>query len=347
VTGAARRRALGLAAAALLAGCDAGRPPASAPRSAPEAAAQAPRAAAPAAPEPALPEPGAARAERSGDGYTVLANEARPFDILTELGAVAGFRAERGADPVPEEPRSLALRGVPLERALAEILAPGPYHVHYEPGGGGASGTEPPGGEPPIVLARVTLGALPEAQRAGPSAKDARAARHARPDRALRGLAQGRKPSAPAADPDAARREEEAERQREVAAEQESARAETVERQWSDPRPGARLEAIELMEPEGEDRGRLESLLREDPSPELRAAAAEQLAQGDAFEVKAGLLAGLSDPDPRVLAAVVRGLEDVYDEAPDPQIREAVTALREHRDAGVREAVAEFEEWIE
>jgi hypothetical protein len=37
----------------------------------------------------------------------------------------------------------------------------------------------------------------------------------------------------------------------------------------------------------------------------------------------------------------------VYDEAPDPRIREALAPLREHRDADVRAAVEEFEAWTE
>ena len=118
-------------------------------------------------------------------------------------------------------------------------------------------------------------------------------------------------------------------------------------RQWNDPRASVRLEAIERMDPEGEDRARLETLLREDESPEVRIAAAEALAEGDAFQVMEPLLGALGDPDPSVVAAAVRGLEDVYADAPNPRIRERVAELREHRDPGVREAVANFEEWIE
>jgi HEAT repeat protein len=101
------------------------------------------------------------------------------------------------------------------------------------------------------------------------------------------------------------------------------------------------------MDPEGADRALLERMLRDDASAEVRQAAAESLAEGNAFEVTPPLLGALADPDPGVVAAAVRGLEDVYDEAPDPRIRQKIAGLREHRDADVREAVEEFESWVE
>ena len=54
----------------------------------------------------------------------------------------------------------------------------------------------------------------------------------------------------------------------------------------------------------------------------MRVAAAERLADGDPFEVVDSLLAALADPEPEVVAAAVRSLEDVYAEAPNPRIRE-------------------------
>jgi hypothetical protein len=70
------------------------------------------------------------------------------------------------------------------------------------------------------------------------------------------------------------------------------------------------------------------------------------LAEGDAFGVTEPLLAALEDRDPAVVLAAVRSLEDVYDAVPNPRIRERIAALREHQDANVRSAVADFEEWI-
>ena len=118
-------------------------------------------------------------------------------------------------------------------------------------------------------------------------------------------------------------------------------------RDAEDPDADVRLGAVESMEPDAGDRTRLERMLRDDPSPEVRAAAAEQLAEGDPFDATASLLGALADADPAVVEAAVRALEDVYDEAPDPRIRESIGVLREHRDADVREAVEEFEGWIE
>ena len=285
----------------------------------------------------ALPA-GTSEVTRTPSGYTVIARDARPFDVLAALGDTAGFRAERGAGAPEGAPLSLALESVPLEHALAAILAGLPHHVHHEFADGDLSPERPFEGRA-VVLTRVTVGALLDPGRA--------------PETAAAPEGPGRLGPPPPAEP--GRRGKRAERQedperarlREEAEARERERAAKIERQWNDPRASVRLEAVELMEPESEDRERLEALLRDDPSAELRIAAAEALAEGDAFAVMEGLLAGLEDPDPAVVAAVVRGLEDVYAEAPNPRIRERVAELRQHRDPSVREAVDEFEEWIE
>jgi hypothetical protein len=277
---------------------------------------------------------------RSGAGFTVLAHHAPPFEALAALGEAAGFRAERGAGAPEGAPLLLALESASLEDALAAILAGIPYHVHYEFADGDLSPTRPFEGRG-VVLARVgggesAAGAPPATAVPAPAPFDP--GRRGPPPRA-EGRRLGKRPGRDD-DPDRAR-------QREEAAARERERATKIARQWDDPREDMRLEAVELMEPEGEDRARLETLLQDDPSPEVRIAAAETLADGDAFEVMEGLLAALRDPDPGVVAAVVRGLEDVYGDAPSPHIRERVLELRDHRDPGVREAVAAFEEWIE
>jgi hypothetical protein len=312
------------------------------PPAAPPAPSAAPSAAAPSRSDPAaalaLAE-GAVQVTRSGEGWTVLAHRAAPFEVLTDLGEAAGFRAERSAGAPEGAPLTLALEGASLESALAAILAGLSHHVHYEFADGDLSPARPFEGRE-VMLARVRVGdlaAAPGVPRAARPASDP--GRRGPPPIAER--RRGEKGTVREDDPERAR-------MREEAAARDSDRAEKVARQWNDPRESARLEAVELMTPEAEDdRGRLESLLAGDPSPEVRAAAAETLAQGDAFEVMESLLAALGDPDPSVLAAVVQGLEDVYDDAPNPRIRERVAELREHRDPSVREAVAAFEEWIE
>jgi len=341
-----RRIALAVAFLCLFGGCEAEAPQPAAPPvppMAPVAPAPAARRAAPAAPPEAalaLPE-GTVRVTRSGAGFTVLAHRAPPFEALTALGEAAGFRTEVGAGAPEAAPLLLALESASLEDALAAILAGIPYHVHYEFADGDLSPKRPFEGRE-VVLTRVGVGEMAAAGAAPATAVPPR--RPADPGR--RGpppRAEGRRFGSKRAGPD----DPERARQREEAAARERERAEKVARQWDDPREDVRLEAVELMEPEGEDLARLEALLQADPSPEVRVAAAETLADGEAFEVMDGLLGALGDPDPGVVAAVVRGLEDVYGDAPSPRIRERVLELRDHRDPGVREAVTEFEEWIE
>lgn len=285
---------------------------------------------------PPLPE-GKVQITRTPSGYSVRANDALPFEALAALGEAAGFRTEHAAGAPEGAPLRLALESVPLEDALAAILAGIPHQVHYEFADGDLSPERPFEGRP-VVLARVSVGALPASRGEAKAAAALPAGRRGPPP-----PAEGERSAKRAGREDDGERA----RQREEAEALEREREETVARQWNDPRASARLEAIERMEPEGEDRARLETLLREDVSPEVRIAAAESLAEGDAFQVMEPLLAALGDPDPSVVAAVVRGLEDVYSDAPNPRIRERVAELREHRDPGVREAVANFEEWIE
>ena len=333
-----RRSALAVAFLCLL-GCEVEAPQPATPPVPPALAAR--RAAPAGRPEAALALPeGAVRVTRSGAGFSVLAHHAPPFEALAALGEAAGFRTELGAGAPEAAPLLLALESAPLEDALAEILAGIPYHVHYEFADGDLSPKRPFEGRE-VVLTRVGVGELASAGAPPPTAVLPRGpvdpGRRGPPPRA-EGSRFGKRPDRD--DPERAR-------QREEAAARERERAEKVARQWDDPREDARLEAVELMEPEGEDLARLETLLQGDPSPEVRVAAAETLADGEAFEVMDGLLAALGDSDPGVVAAVVRGLEDVYGDAPSPRIRERVLELREHRDPGVREAVAAFEEWIE
>lgn len=307
-----RRGAAALGVALLVAGCgDCGPRPTSAPAPPPRAAEPAP-----------LPEAGGVRVSRSGDRYTVLASGAAPADVLAELSVAAGFRVEQG-DEAPAAPLRLALQDVPLERALAAILPGVAYQVHYEFADGDPS-PERPLGERPVVLTRVSVGERPQRGEAEPGAAV---------------------PAARTAEP--GERDEEREQQRAEREARDRERALALDRDSRDPRASVRLEAIEQMEPDGDDRLRLAALLREDTVPEVRVAAAERLGDGDPFEVVDSLLEALADPEPEVVAAAVRSLEDVYAEAPDPRIRVAVTALREHRDAGVREAVARFEEWLD
>jgi hypothetical protein len=206
----------------------------------------------------------------------------------------------------PDEVTQTELRDVSAIGALRAMLATVPFVAHFEPD---------PRGTP--TLARVTLGAAeapaPEPSFVEPKAERAAAAREATADDA----------------------EEPAEAERRAA----------VERDWEDPRDSVRLEAIEQMEPDL-DRDKLVKLLGEDPSADVRSAAAELLAEGDAFGVTDPLLGALEDRDPTVVLSAVRSLEDVYDAVPDPRIRERIAALRAHSDASVRDAVADFEEWI-
>jgi hypothetical protein len=268
---------------------------------------------------------------RSGSRYSVLANGAPPFDSLEALAEVAGFRAERGAAAPAETPVVLRLEGVTLERAVAAILAGLPHHVHYEHADPAAGG--------PVFLARVRVGELASAAEAALGRAAPGRAAPGRPGPPPEPREHGSKRGEPGQSGEADLRENQDVRERE--------RAELVARQWNDPRADLRLDAVERMEPEGGEREKLETLLRDDPSPEVRSAAAEVLSEGDAFEVMESLLGALGDADPGVVAAAVLGLEDVYADAPNPRIRERVAELREHRDAGVREAVAGFEDWIE
>jgi hypothetical protein len=306
-----------LVAAGLLASCD--RP------EAPAARTDAP--AATSAPELALPAAGETRVERRGERYAVAASEATPEAALTELSLRAGFRLERGSGPLPDAPRTLWLHDVSLERAVAAILAGVPHHVHYEFVDGDLDPTRAFAGRP-VALTRVTLGALAPSEAGEPEgvprarAGDAREAPGSDRETSARGLRDARAGAGERADDEA------------------------LAREARDPDPDVRLEAIEAMDPDG-DRAQLERMLRDDPSGEVRAAAAELLGEADAFAATPGLLAALADPEPAVVESAVRALEDVYDEAPDPRIREGVALLREHRDADVRAAVEEFESWIE
>jgi hypothetical protein len=271
-------------------------------------------------PAPDLPPPGEARAARLGGRYSVLATDAAPAEILAALAAAAGFEVE-GAGGAPEAPRSLALREVTLESALASILGGVAYDVQFAPGTGAAGAMPTP---IRVRIARDPAGAGP---RPGPTPEAPR-------PRPPPGTEAGAEASS-ARDPAALE-----------SARAEAERAESVARGWTDPRDAVRLEAVAQMDPEAApDRARLGALLRADPSPEVRIAAAEALAEGDPFAVMDALLGALEDPEPEVIAAAVRALEDVYEEAPSPRIRERIQGLAQHRDATVREAVAEFEEW--
>jgi hypothetical protein len=285
------------------------------------------------APAPALPQPGEVRASRQGERYTLLAREVAPQAALAEFAALAGFRVEPEANALPEGALRLELRDVPVGEALRAILRGVPFDVHFEFADGDLSPERSFAGRA-IVLSRVTIGghATRADRREAPAARDP----HERALAERTGEAEDRE-----ADAERARLRDEAEsRERE--------RAAAVERDWRDARAGVRLEAIGQMEPyEEDDRMRLATLLRDDPSAEVRAAAAERLAEGNPFAVTDPLLGALEDLDPQVVAHAVSSLEDVYAEAPDPRIRERVTALRQHRDAGVREAVASFEEWLD
>lgn len=316
---------------ALAAAC--GEPRAAEPGS--RASAPEPPAALERAAEP-LPAAGLVRVARRGERYDVLASEAPPRAALTELAALAGFRIEPDSADLPAAPVRLELRDVRLEDALRAILRGVAYDAHYEHASRDAE-RDARLAAPRIALTRITLAPSRSA------AETARAERPAPPS------AHGRERGGPAP-PGEDDRLQDAERER-LRAEAEAVereRAEAVERDWRDARTGVRLEAIERMEPDAQaDRERLAVLLRDDPSAEVRMAAAERLAEGDPFAVSDTLLEALDDADPEVVASAVRGLEDVYAEAPDPRIRERVTALREHRDAEVREAVSDFEAWID
>jgi len=321
------RLAAALVLSALL-GCGERAPDPAPPRETPPAARHP-------APAPALPQAGEIRASRQGERYTLLASEVAPHAALAELSVLAGFRVEPAENELPEGALRLELREATLDEALRAILRGVPYHVHFEFADGDLSPARSFAGRP-IVLSRVTIGDLStRAPGAGGEALVTRAPH----ERALAEPTGG----AESREGDGAR-----ERLRDEAESRERERAAAVERDWRDARAGVRLEAIEQMEPDGEDdRMRLATLLRDDPSAEVRAAAAERLAEGNPFAVTESLLGALEDLDPEVVAQAVSGLEDVYAEAPDPRIRERVTALRQHRDAGVREAVASFEEWLD
>jgi hypothetical protein len=95
---------------------------------------------------------------------------------------------------------------------------------------------------------------------------------------------------------------------------------------------------------------RIDALAR-DPSADARrrAAAALGAVEGGeaAFLAVDALLAALGDPDPSVVAAAVRALEEIHDVLPDPRIRAAVGPLTGHRDPRVRAAAESFREWTE
>jgi hypothetical protein len=260
------------------------------------------------APPPAieLPPPGEARAVRSGERYAFASNGAPTADALGALAAEAHFEVEGEPAGAGAPGARLELRDVGALDALRAILAEEAWVAHFAPDAAGHA-----------TLARVRVGAP------APSAA---------PEEPPRGAA-GHTPEPPA--PHASPPEDEAETDRRAA----------VERDWQDARDSVRLEAVDAMEPDL-DAEKLAALVRADPSPEVRAAAAEVLSEGDAFSVTEPLLGALEDRDPSVVLAAVRSLEDVYDAVPNPRIRERIAALREHQDANVRAAVADFEEWI-
>jgi hypothetical protein len=269
---------------------------------------------------PELPPAGEVRVLRSGERYTVLANGAPPAAALAALADAADLETEVGSEPLPDVPLHLALRELALERALAAILRGVAFDVRFEPG------PREPGAAPAARATRVLVGAPAAAPLAS-----------APPPRAARAPAEAARPGA---------REPRPKEEQEGADERE--RLAFVAARVGDPRESVRIEAIEHMDPENdEERGILERLLRGDPSGDVRIAAAQALAEGNAFLVTDVLLAALDDPAPELVAASVRALEDVYAEAPNPRVRERVQALREHRDAEVRQAVSEFEEWIQ
>jgi len=262
----------------------------------------------PDAPPPAieLPPRGEARAVRSGDRYTFVSNGAPPGEALDALAAEARFAVEGEPPDAETAPAPIDLRDVSALDAVRAILADADFVAHFEPGAGGR-----------VTLSRVSLG-TPDA--APPEAPAERAA----PGDAEPGEVE---PAFP--------REAPAEAERRAA----------IERDWQDARDSVRLEALDAMDPDL-DRDKLETLLRADPSAEVRAEAADALADADAFAATEPLLAALDDRDPAVVLAAVRSLEDVYDAVPNPRIRERLATLRDHQDAGVRAAVADFDDWI-
>ena len=253
-----RARALlrvALGAAALAAGC--GR--AEAPAAAPSGPAPAPDGAL------ALPARGATRVERRGDRYDVAASEAAPLDALTELSMRAGFRIERGNGPLPETPRTLWLRDVPLERAVAAILAGVPHSVHHEFADGDLDPARPFEGRA-VALTRVTVGGPTLGGGARPGARDPRGSRADRRAGATHRRAADGKESRALEDRAAERMAHAA-----PADAADAERTEAVARDAEDPDAGVRLEAIDRMEPDARDRARLARMLRDDPSPEVRA----------------------------------------------------------------------------
>lgn len=317
-----------LAVGLLGGGCERGEPPASrAPAPAPARDAGL-----------ALPALGATRVERRGDRYDIAASDARAEDALAELSIQAGFRVERGSGPLPSARRTVWLRDVSLERAVAAILAGVPHSVHHEFADGDLDPARPFEGRT-VALARVTLGALGD----GAERRRGRPGRDGRWERGAVGESEGGRKEAREADARGGERTLRAAPADAAAAE----RAEALAREAEDPDPDVRLGAVERLDPDVSGRARLERMLRQDASPEVRAAAAERLAEGDPFDATDGLLGALADTDPVVVEAAVRALEDVYDDAPDPRIRESIGVLREHRDADVRAAAEEFEAWIE
>ena len=248
--------------------------------------------------------------------------------------------------PPPGEARAVrsgeryafASNGAPTADALDALAAEAHFEVEGEPGGAGAPG---PRLELRDVGALVALRAiLAEEAWVAHFAPDA--AGHATLARVSVGA-----PAASAApeEPSRATPEQPTPHASPPEDEAEADRRAAVERDWQDARDSVRLEAVDAMEPDL-DGEKLAALVRADPSPEVRAAAAEVLSEGDAFTVTEPLLGALDDRDPSVVLAAVRSLEDVYDAVPNPRIRERIAALREHQDANVRAAVADFEEWI-
>jgi len=333
--------ALACAAAVALPACERETPAATAPgRSAASARETAPaRGASPAANALSLPPPGEVRVARRAARFDLAANEAPALLALEELSVHAGFRVERAAgEPAAREPRTVWLHDVSAARAANALLAGIEHHLHYEFADGVLDPSRPFEGRE-VILARVTIGALADAPAAEASRGGHSAARA--PGAGRLGRAGERSAAeAPAPDPPAARRGD-------AGTPAPPPLDEDLARGLRDPDPDVRLEALEQLDPEGPQQAHLAALVREDPSPEVRVAAAERLAEGDPFAATPPLLAALADPDPAVVEAAVLALEDVYDAAPDPRIRESVAVLREHRDPAVREAVESFESWVE
>ena len=248
-------------------------------------------------------------------GVSAGANKASLVLLLEELGRQLEFEVDV-RQPFRRRWVTLQASDEPVEVVMARALAGSPYSLRYEADERGE---------------RTALAAVEVRRARAPGTTERGLARGASERRLARLEARQRRRDA--ASPED--REKRREGRRRVAEQHRARRAE------SGPNPresGPRG----LLANEPDSFERISGLLRNDPDPAVRIAAAELIFDSDSAAALGELLAALDDPNPEVVLASIDLLEYEGDETLIP----AVERLADHPDPRVREAVAEFKDFV-